>query len=138
VEQSGCILRDAIAEGPVLLFHFDKIDENVLTPQADSLVQSVGNCFVEGFLYFDCPSLVEGELDDQGVRASLDAKVVRIDEQRVRGMLSDDLEAVILWCVECRDHRFIDNISDGAAVLTRFSSWYINAGKRHKQFLGGQ
>jgi len=67
------------------------------------------------------------------IGTSLDAKVVRINEQRVPGMLGDYLEAVVLWCVEYRDHRFIDNISDGAAVLRRFPSWYINADKRHKQ-----
>src|SRR5271166_6855916 len=48
--RSGRVLGNSVAEGPVFLLHLDKDDENVLTSKADALVQSVGDCFVEGFL----------------------------------------------------------------------------------------
>jgi hypothetical protein len=50
--------------------------------EADALVQSVGDCLVEGFLDLDRPSLIEGELDDQPVRAALDDHYVIYLTQR--------------------------------------------------------
>jgi hypothetical protein len=81
--------------------------------EADALVQSVGDCLVEGFLDLDRPSLIEGELDDQPVRAALDSHIGRIDEQ---GVLGNHLEAIILGCAECRDHRVQDRNEEGRVV----------------------
>jgi hypothetical protein len=50
------VLGNAVAEGPVFLLHLNKADENVLTSEAHALVQSVGDCFVEGFFDLDRPS----------------------------------------------------------------------------------
>src|SRR5208282_5076079 len=62
-------------------------------------------------------------LDNQRVRAALDSEIGRIDEQRVPGVLGNHLEAIILWCVEGRDHRVIDDVGDGAAIFRRLAGW---------------
>jgi hypothetical protein len=54
---------------------------------------------IEGFPDLDRPYLVEGEFDDQRVRASFDSKIDkigRIDEQGVPGVLGNHMEAIIL------------------------------------------
>ena len=117
------VLRYAVSEGPVLLLDLDEIDENVLAPEPDALVHPVGDCFVEGFFGLDRPSLVEGELDDQRVRASIDSEIGRIDEQGVPGVLGYHLKAIIPGYIECRDHRIINGIGDGAAVFRRLAGW---------------
>jgi hypothetical protein len=71
--RSGRVLGKAVAEGPVFFLHLDKADKNVLTPEANALVQSVGDFLIESFLDFDGPPLIEGELDDQRILASLDS-----------------------------------------------------------------
>jgi hypothetical protein len=42
------VLCDTVAEGPGLLLDLDEINENALMPQADSLMQTVGDGLVEG------------------------------------------------------------------------------------------
>jgi len=59
IARSG-VLRDAVAEGPVLLLDLDEIDESVLARESDALVQPVDDCLVESLLDLDPPSLVEG------------------------------------------------------------------------------
>ena len=123
LHRSRSVLGNAVAEGPVFLLHLDKVDENVLTSEANALVHPVGDCFVEGFFGLDRPSLVEGELDDQRVRASIDSEIGRIDEQGVPGVLGNHLKAIIPGYIECRDHRIINGIGDGAAVFRRLAGW---------------
>src|ERR1700726_4503032 len=99
------VLSDAVAERPVLLLYLDEIDENVLAPETDALVQPISDCFVESLFDLDCPSLVEGELDDERVRGSFDVEIGWIDEQGLARVLGNHLETIILRCVERRDHR---------------------------------
>ena len=77
---------------------------------------------IEGFPDLDRPYLVEGEFDDQRVRASLDSKIDkigRIDEQGVPGVLGNHMEAFILGCIECCDHRVME--ATARAVLRRLA-----------------
>src|ERR1700722_2397008 len=75
------VLRYAVAEGPVLLLNLDEIDDNVLAPEPDTIVQPISDRLVEGLLDLDCASLVEGELDDQRICAAFDVEIGRIDDQ---------------------------------------------------------
>jgi hypothetical protein len=55
--------------------------------QADALMHSVGNRFVKGLLGFDRSTFVEGELDDQRIRRSLDVEKSRVDQHSIPGVL---------------------------------------------------
>jgi hypothetical protein len=33
------------------------------------------------------------------------------------------MEAIILGCIECCDHRVMDGVGDGAAVFRRLAGW---------------
>jgi hypothetical protein len=44
---SGRVLRDAIAERPVLLFHLDQADKNVLRTHACPIAQALDDGFVK-------------------------------------------------------------------------------------------
>jgi hypothetical protein len=46
-------LRFAVAVGPVLLLYFYEIDEDVLAPQAEAIMQSIRDGLVEGTLKID-------------------------------------------------------------------------------------
>src|SRR5258708_17143266 len=90
------VLRDAVAEGPVLLLHLDEIDEDILAPEPDAFVQPIGDRLVEGLLDLDRATFVEGELDDQRVCAAFDAEIGRIDDQDFARVLGNRLEAIVL------------------------------------------
>src|ERR1700722_99773 len=125
------VLRYAVAEGPVLLLDLDEIDENVLTPEPDTIVQPISDRLVKGLFDLDGASLVEGELDDQRVCAAFDVEIGRIDDQGIVRVLGNHLEAIIPGRVQRRDHRFIHDVGDRAAVVGRLAGWQINTGKWH-------
>src|ERR1700722_18864143 len=125
------VLAYAVAEGPVLLLDLDEIDENVLTPEPDTIVQPISDRLVKGLFDLDGASLVEGELDDQRVRAAFDVEIGRIDDQGFVRVLGNHLEAIVLGRVQRRDHRFKHDIGDRAAITGRLAGWQINAGEWH-------
>src|SRR5215469_14650054 len=68
------VLRLALAEGPVLLLHLDEVDEDVLSPEPQALVEPVRDCPVEGLLHLGGAPLVEEDLDDDAILRALDAQ----------------------------------------------------------------
>src|SRR5262249_14543926 len=85
VEHRGCrpsgVLRLSVAEGPVLLLHLDQGNEHVLLPETEALVQTVRDRPVERLLQLGAPALVEDDLDEDAVRAALDAEIGPVDDQ---------------------------------------------------------
>jgi hypothetical protein len=92
----ACVLRLAVTEGPVLLLHLDKIDDDIFAPQSQTLMQAVGHSLVEGALHIKSPPLVHRHLNDDCVLGTLDSQVSRIDDQATGRVLGNDLEAVVL------------------------------------------
>src|ERR1700740_1530496 len=74
------ILRLSVAEGPVLLLDLDKIDQDVLGPDARRPGEPLGDCLVELLLLLDHPALVPSDLDDHEVVGPMDAEIVRIEQ----------------------------------------------------------
>src|SRR6476660_7776150 len=71
------VLSFAVAEGPVFLLHFNKIDKDVFGPQAWTFAEVGGDAREEPFFLFDCSSVADGELDDREVVGVLEPKVAR-------------------------------------------------------------
>jgi hypothetical protein len=80
VRRSG-VLRDAVAEGPVFLLYLHQTEKNVFAPKAEPVVQAVGDRLIEGFLDLDRSSLIQGELDDERICASLYVEIGRIESK---------------------------------------------------------
>src|SRR6185503_2925295 len=57
------ILRHAIAERPIPQRVLDEIDDHVFAPDADALVQTIGDELEEGLLDLVRPSLAQRHLD---------------------------------------------------------------------------
>src|ERR1700737_395865 len=75
------VLRLTVAKRPVLFRDFNQTNEHVLPAQAETLVQSVCDCFVEGtFLIHGSPS-IERDLDKHAIFRSLNAKEVGIKDE---------------------------------------------------------
>src|SRR5262245_6429918 len=129
------VLGFAVAEGPILLLDLDEVDEHVLAAHIEALVQSIGDGLVEGALLLERSSLVERQLDEDAVLGPPDTKVVLVGDEPVLRMLSDDLEAVVLRRIQCRDHGIVDDLADGAAIVGRLAPNEIDASERHAKLL---
>src|SRR6266404_3397556 len=116
------VLRLTVAKRPVLFADFNQTNEHVLPAHAETLVQSVCDCFVKGtFLIHGSPS-IERDLDKHVISRSLNAQVARIKDALVRWMLRDDLEAIGFRGLEDFNRCVIDHFSDGPAVVGRLTS----------------
>src|SRR2546425_1029812 len=125
------VLRLTVAKRPVLFADFNQIDEHVLPAQAQTLVQSVRNCFVKGtFLVHGSPG-IERDLHKHAIFRSLNAKVAGIKDEVLRWMLGDDLEAIVFRGLQDLNHSLIDHFSDGPAVVDRLTLCKINSSQWH-------
>ncbi len=52
-------------------------------------------------------------------------------------MIGDDLEAIVGGSVERGEHRFVDDVGDGACVFRRLAGGDIDTGVGHRQVLLG-
>src|SRR5712671_898665 len=128
---SAHILCHAIAEGPVLLGHFDQVDEHVLAAQADPFVETIHHGLVERLLLLYGAARAEGELDEHAVLRALDPKIVFIGDVVFGRVLGDDLETIIRWRLQDADDRFIDDVANRALVVRRLAADEVDAGQRH-------
>src|SRR5208282_6031666 len=90
------VLGYAIAERPVFLRHFYQTDEDIFSAQLQAFVQAVRHGFVEALLHFNGTAAAQGDLHKNAIVRSMDAKIIPVKLQPSFGMLSDDLEAVVL------------------------------------------
>src|ERR1700756_4048125 len=111
----GCVLRLAIAEGPVLLLDLDKTDEDVFLAHARRLRESICDRLVELLLLLDGAAFVPGDLDDDEIIGAGDAEIVRGVLEIVGIVLIDDLEAVVHGPADA-EHRVIDGAADLLAI----------------------
>jgi hypothetical protein len=61
------VLRLTVAKRPVLFADFNQTNEYVFPAQAETLVQSVCDCFVEGALLIYSPPGIERDLDKNAI-----------------------------------------------------------------------
>src|SRR5262249_52935083 len=118
---SSCILRHAVAERPVLLQHFDQVDEHVLRSDARLRPEEIRDARIERLLLRQRSRVVGGDLDDDDVVAAREAEIMGVVIEAVGIMLGDDHEAVALGHVEGLAHGAIDAVLDGPAVGRRLA-----------------
>src|SRR3712207_908208 len=94
------VLRDAVTEGPVFLFDFNQVDEYILRAEARVFAQPLDDPLEECLLLLNRPRVADGQLDDDEIVASLDAKIVRTVEEVAVLVLADGDEEVVLGNVE--------------------------------------
>src|SRR5713226_5473162 len=125
------VLRLTVAKRPVLFPDFNQTYEHVLPAQAETLVQSVRDCFVKGtFQVYGSPG-IERDLDKHAIFRSLNAKVAGIKDEVLRWMLGDDLEAIVFRGLQDLNHSLIDHFSDGPAVVDRLTLCKIDSSEWH-------
>src|SRR6266404_1958836 len=125
------VLRLTVAKRPVLFADFYQTNEHVLPAQAETLVSSVCDCFVKGtFLIHGSPS-IERDLDKHAIFRPLNAQVAGIKDEILRGMLRDDLEAIVFRGLQDFNHCVIDHFSDGLAVVGRLTLCKIDSSEWH-------
>src|ERR1700733_10519975 len=131
--RSRRVLRDAVAERPVLFLHLDEVDEDVLGPQSDGGLQAVGDSFEKRLLLLDRAAFVPGNLDHHQVVGAVDAEIVGVVQKVIGVVLVDDLKAV-LWRHADADHRLIDDAADFPAIGGVLAFANIDASERHGSF----
>src|SRR5579859_155829 len=94
-------------------------------------MQPVGYGLVEGSFLLDCPPRIQGDLDEDAVIGAADAEISRVEDEILRLMLGDDLEAVILRHVDGAAHGVIDHVADALAIVGGLSFDQVDADERH-------
>src|SRR6266852_4291208 len=111
------VLRNAVAEGPVLLLHFHQVDEHVLDSNIELGIQALGDAFVEGLLALHTAALGERDLNDDDPVAPPNAEIAGVVDERALIVLGDDLKAVVPRHGYGLDHGLIDDRSGSFAEI---------------------
>jgi DNA-3-methyladenine glycosylase I len=131
------VLPDAItapanvAKRPVLFADLNQTNEHVFPAQAETLVQSVCDCFVKGTLLVHGSPSIERELDKNAIFRSLNAQEAGIKDEILGWMLRDDLEAIVLRGLQDLNLCVINHFSDGPAVVASLTLCKIDSSEWH-------
>src|ERR1700727_1530063 len=120
----------AIAHGPVCWLNCHEVEEDVLPPHLQLLVQLVYNGLVERGLLFRARNVQKNQLDEDAVLRSSDAQIVRVKEEVLRLVFSDGLET-ILGHPQALDHLVVHDVRDGSAVFRRLTFDEVNSCEWH-------
>jgi hypothetical protein len=80
----------AVAERPVFFLDLDQIDKNVLAPEPDCRVKTVGNSLVERPFLFRAPPFVPGDLDNHKFLGAVDTDIIGVEQEVLGLVLADD------------------------------------------------
>src|SRR5882672_2791653 len=125
------VLRDAVAERPVLFRHFDQVYEDVLRVELQLALQIRRYALVKSLLLLERPANAERDLDQHDVGRIADAEITRRDVEFLRRVFGDDLELVILRHVDDVGHRAIDDVAQRLAVLHGLAAYEIDSNQWH-------
>jgi hypothetical protein len=81
---------------PVLLWNFDKVDEDIFPPHLDGLVQSVSDSPVKVPLELKAVATTECDLNEDTVICSMNPKIVAGKWHLLHRMLADDLKPIVI------------------------------------------
>src|SRR5262249_56011028 len=113
VASSG-VLRQALAERPILLFHLHQVDEDVVGPQSGVSRQPLGDAGKQPELLRHAAGIADGELDDgQGIGVFVAEVARRVHDLATRCMFADDLKQILLRHVEGFDQSSLYTLRNG-------------------------
>jgi hypothetical protein len=122
----------AAAERPVLAFHFDKVDYNVLKAQPGALVRAVRQRPAEAPFHVGITTLVPRQLDRDRIDGSADPEVVPVDQKVAERMLREDLKPLFQRDLERRVHGFLDRFVHRCSIVDSFARGQFNANEGHR------
>jgi hypothetical protein len=106
------VLSDAVAERPVLFFHFHQIDEHVFEANRQVRVEVLRDGLVQRFFLLQRSAFVERDLDDHQLLGTLDAKVLGVKDEVIGVVLVEDLEVVMIRDVDGAAHGAVNLLAD--------------------------
>src|ERR1700733_2975014 len=122
----------AVAERPVLAFHFDEIDHEILGAQPDAFAQAVRQGPVEAPFHFGITTFVQRHLDHDRISGAFDPKVGLVDHKVGGRMLGEDVESFFQRDLERRMHGLLDRLTHRCSILSRFARGQFNANEGHR------
>jgi hypothetical protein len=97
---ASSVLREAVAERPILFRDLDKVHEHVLRPDAGAFLEQLRDPPEQSFFLFQGAGVVRGDLDQHEIVAPVDAKIRRAVTKVRSVMLRDGHELVVFGHVE--------------------------------------
>jgi hypothetical protein len=95
-ERSDGVLRNAVAERPVLFLHFHQIDENIFHAHGQLRVEVFDDGFVEQLFLLQGSAFAQGDLDDHQVVGAPDTQVLGVEDERLFVVFGEDLGIIAL------------------------------------------
>jgi hypothetical protein len=125
-------LSEPIPEGPILPFHLNEVDHDILPADLKFVMETVCQSLVEGFFEIDPPAFAERDLDDDDAVCALDIEIVKTIYQVVSSMFRDGLEVILIWDIELFHHGLIDNLANPATKFNGPALHEVNVYQWHK------
>lgn len=129
------ILRDAVAEGPVLLRNLDQVDEHVLRTQTGVLTQIGDDGAVERLLLRQGARIRDGELQDDEVAAAGDVQIAAAEVEVLRRKLLHLHEQIFLRYVEGLAQGGVDAVDERIAIGVGLAFDELDANEGHDGLL---
>src|SRR6185312_11562631 len=125
------VVRDTVAERPVLLGHLDQIDEHVLAAQAGVGGEPLDDAPVERLLLLFAAGVAHRQLDDHKIVAARDAEIVRGTVEVLVAVLGHEHEAVVLGHVEGLAQCLVDAVENDLPVGGSLAALQVDACEGH-------
>src|ERR1700733_6500441 len=120
----------AIAHGPVGWLDCHEVEENVLPPYLQLLLQLVDDRFIERGFLLRARDIEEDQLDEDAVLGPVQTEVVAVEKEVLRLVFSDGLKS-ILGHSQTFDHFVVHDVCDGAAVFHRLALDEVDPSEWH-------
>ena len=117
---ASSVLRDAVAEVPILFRGVIDVHKHVLRPNAGAFAEQLHDPPAQRFLLFQGAGIEHGDLDVHEIGAPGDAVGITVAEVR-RVMLRDGHELVVFGHVQRFAHRAVKAVEDRLPVGFRLS-----------------
>jgi hypothetical protein len=113
----------AIAERPVFPGSFDKVDEEILRPQAGSFCKNFGHALVEFSFLLRLPARAQRDLNEDNAIGAMNTEILGIVDEAFGCMFRDYPEAVVRRDGDGLDHRAMNAIGKRFLRYSSVAPW---------------
>jgi hypothetical protein len=115
------VLGLAVPKGPILLWHFNQVDEDIFLPKPDSFVEMVRQRSVEALLQLGGTAAVQCDLKQDAIVRPMYAEILSIEWQAGLRVFRDYLKAVVFRDIENLHQSAVKDVADLSTVLLGLS-----------------
>src|SRR2546430_9449455 len=99
-------------------------------------MKSVSHGPVKGLFLVNSSTDVECQLNKNAILCAPNAQIIFVGDEIANWILGNDLETVVLRCIQNADHHFIDDVTYGTTICGGLSLDHVDSTERHIRSFG--